>query len=105
MGGMLWEVAGRCKSILGGIGRARVVLVYSRWLLGVLILVGWRRRVVVDCGFHVVGGIAPFSTFPKERHCVDSDRRVLIEEFDIDEGNERKEDMRETIGSLHYTQE
>lgn len=78
---MLWEVAGRCKSILRGmgIGRVGVVLVYARWLLGVLILVGWRRRVVVDCGFHVVGGMAPFPTFPKERHGVDSDRRETKE--------------------------
>ena len=65
-----WEIASRCKSILGCIGLWWEVLVYADRLL---ILVGWRRGVVVDCRFHIAGGVSTFSTFPEERHREASD--------------------------------
>jgi hypothetical protein len=70
--------------------------------LGVLILVGRRGRVVVDCGFNVVG-VASFSTLPKERHFEGANRRKC-KESDIDEARESKDGLRERIRLLHYTE-
>lgn len=80
--GRIWEVLGRREGILGGVGIDRIVLIYFCWLLRVSVLVGRRRRVVVDCRFYIVGGMAALSTFSKERHD-EGIGRTSIEESDI----------------------